>query len=99
MSALDAVVGGAGVVAGKLAHVLGEAANDLKPYARGGLIDLQNVIVHAFPDSLQQASVLGQLGQETPQAVYQEQHQEFMKGIDEAAQRAPAVSQGMGLDR
>lgn len=95
----DAVMGSAGIVVGKLTHILGEAANDLKPYARGGLIDLQNMVVHAWPDSMQQASVLGQLGQETPQAVYQEQHAEFMKGIDEAAQRAPAMSQGMGLDR
>lgn len=86
-------------LAAKAAEFAAEVANDLKPYARGGLIDLQNAVVHAFPDSMQQASVLGQAGMPTPQDVYQEQHAEFMKGINQAATQAPDISQGMGMDR
>lgn len=39
---------------------------ELGAYLRGGLIDLQNAVTQAFPDSQQQASVLGMAGVPTP---------------------------------
>ncbi len=39
---------------------------ELGAYLRGGLIDLQNAVTQPFPDSQQQASVLGMAGVPTP---------------------------------
>lgn len=39
---------------------------EMGAYLRGGLIDLQNAISQPFPDSQQQASVLGMAGVPTP---------------------------------
>ncbi len=43
-----------------------EGVAELGAYLRGGLIDLQNAVTQAFPDSQQQASVLGMAGVPTP---------------------------------
>ena len=43
----------------------------LAGYARGGLKDLQNAVVHAFPDSTRQTDALGMIASPTPQMVHE----------------------------
>lgn len=43
----------------------------LAGYGRGGLKDLQGVLVHAFPDSQRQNEALGMIASPTPQMVHE----------------------------
>lgn len=43
-----------------------QGAAELAAYGRGGLKDLQDVVVNAFPDSQKQNDVLGMAGNPTP---------------------------------
>lgn len=68
-----AVMGGnlrnsAGLSREGMARGLGTMAAEL----RGGLVDLQRVVVQAFPDSMQQEAVMGEIGIPTPGQVDRE---------------------------
>ena len=52
----------------------------LEAHGRGGLKDLQDVVVHAFPDSQHQHEALGMIGSPTPQMVH-----ESLTGAESAA--------------
>lgn len=43
----------------------------LAGYARGGLKDLQDAVLQAFPDSQRQHEALGMIGSPTPQMVHE----------------------------
>lgn len=67
-----------------------QVATDLAPHARGGLLDLQNAVVHAFPESQQQQTVLGMPGVPTPAEV------DFAARVAAAAQQpGPEVERGI----
>lgn len=69
-----------------------QVATDLAPHARGGLLDLQTAVVHAFPESQQQQTVLGMPGVPTPAEV------DFEARVAAAAQ-PPARDAERGVER
>ncbi|VTS00396.1 unnamed protein product [Gemmata massiliana] len=69
-----------------------QVAADLAPHARGGMLDLQNAIVHAFPDSQRQEAVLGMPGVPTSSEV-------DFEGRVAAAARQPEREPELGMER
>lgn len=71
---------------------------DLAAFGRGGLIDLQNAVVHAFPDSQRQAEVIGQPGRPPSQEVFDERN-DYQQHREQAQQPAKETEKGKEPER
>ncbi len=90
-------------VGGAIEATAARLTKDLTPYFNAGLQDLQSAVVHAFPDSQHQASVLGTAGHMTPGQVDDlKQDNSFEAEVQQAAEAAKtdrSPERGIEMDR